>query len=176
MLGVAGIPDTGWRLPDDACALLSRLVADHRPALVVECGSGRSTVALAEAAAEYGSRVVALEHDFAYVESTIQLLHDTNTDAEVRYAQLVDGWYDRAQWDDLAGIGLLLVDGPPGHAGRHNRAPAVPLLRDRMLPDCVVVLDDVDRDDEREAWESWGITDTTLVRHAKATLAYGTAP
>jgi predicted O-methyltransferase YrrM len=166
------IPATGWRLPDDACALLAHLVAEHRPELIVECGSGRSTVVLAQAARDLDcGDVVALEHDPAFALETRQLLDDARLDADVRWARLTDGWYDRRDWGDLHDIGMLVVDGPPGWSP-DSRAPALPLLRDRLLPGCVVVLDDVDRPGEKQIMADWGIP-MTLFKHAKATLGYG---
>lgn len=176
------IEASGWRLPDDACALLERLVREHEPELIVECGSGRSTLVLARAAGAYGGHVVSLEHDPIYVTETNKLLEPfpAREFADVRYAPLEEHggsmpprWYARHAWEDLHGIGMLLVDGPPGGSARWARSPAVPLLRDQMLPGCLVVLDDAQRDDERQAIAAWGI-EMTLVKHAKATIGYGT--
>ena len=108
------LPATGWRLPDDACALLARLVTEHRPELIVECGSGRSTVVLAEAIADYAGVVVALEHDPVYAGETDALLLLSGRRAQVRDAPLESGWYARSAWEDLHRIGMLVVDGPPG--------------------------------------------------------------
>jgi methyltransferase family protein len=173
---------TGWRLPDDACALLARLVEEHRPALIVECGSGRSTVVLAEAVAAYDGYVVALEHMPEYFMSSVWLLTESGLShyGEVRLARLephgraalAPDWYARTAWDDLHGIGMLVVDGPPGGSSRYARSPALPLLRNRLLPGCVVVLDDVNRESEQTIMNEWGIK-MTLVEHAKATLGYG---
>ena len=56
---------------------------------------------------------------------------------------------------DLDGIGLLLVDGPPGNAGPRTRYPAVPLLRDRLAGSCTILADDMVRDEDREVVEAW---------------------
>jgi hypothetical protein len=184
-MSAAEIEASGWRLPDDACALLARLVAKHKPDLIVECGSGRSTVVLAEALAARGrGRVVALEDSLQYGAETDRLIreHDLEDWASVRYAPLeahdkallTDKWYARNAWYDLAGIGMLVVDGPPGGSSRYARHPALPLLRDRLLPGCVIVLDDVNRDPEKTIMRHWNMRRVTSVRHEKATLAYGT--
>ncbi len=181
-MSLRAVPATGWRLPDDACDLLATLAIEHEPALILECGSGRSTVALAIAAGTYGGRVVSLEHDPLYFAETSRMLKDARVGktAALRLAPLEPhggnlpaNWYARAAWEDLRGIGMLMVDGPPGGSARWARSPAVPLLSDRMLPACLVVLDDAQRDDEREIIARWGI-EMTLVRHAKATIGYGT--
>ena len=143
-------PVDSWRLPDDACDALVDLVYEHEPEVVVECGSGRSTVVLAEALRDVGlGKVVALEHDWEFWQETVILLEERDlfTHAQVRHADLDDGWYARSSWKDLRGIGLLLVDGPPRKTGWEARAPALTLLRDRLLPGAVIVLDDIDRAD-----------------------------
>jgi hypothetical protein len=179
------LADTGWRLPNDACVLLARLVEEHRPDLIVECGSGRSTAVLAEALYEFTrGRLVSLEHEFAFAAQTRALLEGINLAwlADIRYAPLephgqpgllTGDWYARQSWDDLHGIGMLVVDGPPGGTSRYARHPALPLLRDRLVPGCVVVLDDVNREPEKQIVRDWGI-EMTLLEHEKATLAYGT--
>jgi len=144
------LPATGWRLPDDACETIAALVKEHRPDLIVECGSGRSTIVLAEALRDNGSgTVVALEHHWDYWAETVRLLEERDLQeyAQVRQSHLAEGWYARETWADLGGIGMLLVDGPPRKTARHARAPALTLLHDCLLPGCVIVLDDIDRDD-----------------------------
>lgn len=180
-------PSTGWMLPDDACAVLARLVEQHQPELIVEAGSGRSTVVLAEALDRLGrGRVVALEHDPGYFAATSWMLVESGLAgyADVRLARLephgregllADHWYARAGWDDLDGVGMLVVDGPPGGGSRYARGPALPLLRDRMRPGAVIVLDDINRESERTIWRDWHIVGTTVV-HAKASLVYGRLP
>jgi predicted O-methyltransferase YrrM len=133
---------------------------------VVECGSGTSTVWMAEARRRAGGgRVVALEHDEEYAARTRAALRRSGLSdwAEVRCAPLepveIDDvsypWYARSTWDDLEGIGLLFVDGPPASVGTQSRLPAFPLLADRLAPGATVALDDVQRPAERAIVRSW---------------------
>ncbi len=171
-----------WALPDDACELLKRLTLEEEPDLIVEAGSGRSTCVFAEALHALGAgKVVALEHDPHYAAATEALLpQDVRSHAEVRLAPLephgqdllAPNWYARSAWADLEGIGLLLVDGPPGSPGRYTRQPALPLLRDRLLPNCLVILDDTDRPDEQTILRDWKLPTIEFV-HAEAALSYG---
>jgi predicted O-methyltransferase YrrM len=170
-------PVDSWRLPDYACEVLANLVAEHRPELVVECGSGRSTVVLAEALREVGAgKVVALEHDWEFWHETVELIEERDlfTHAQVRQAALEDGWYARSAWEDLDGIGLLLVDGPPRKTGWEARAPALSLLRDRLLLGAVVVLDDIDRADLYGDVLIELRKGMTIVGDARPRLGYGT--
>ena len=115
----------GWAASPDLLLVLVDLVMTGRPSLVVECGSGASTLWIALAMRRFGidGRIVALDHDPVFGGKTRDLLarHDVREFAEVRDAPLesfrLDGetysWYARRAWEDLTGIDLLFVDGPP---------------------------------------------------------------
>ncbi|SDU86314.1 class I SAM-dependent methyltransferase [Jiangella alkaliphila] len=157
--GFAASPQTVLRL----ASLVRRLPAD---ALIVECGSGSSTVWLALACRKAGKgRVVALEHHELYAGRTREALarHGLGDVAEVRAAPLepvtVGGekhdWYAAPQWTDLRGIDLLFVDGPPGSVGPRSRYPAFPLLATALDDGAVVALDDAQRPDEADIAADW---------------------
>jgi methyltransferase family protein len=144
-----------------------RLVLDTRPALVLECGSGSSTVVLARCLRALGrGRVVSLDHDPTFAGRTAQLLHmnDLTNLAEVITAPLVTRragdqvfqWYAPDYEPFLrAPIDLLLVDGPPGGGSVLARYPAVPLLQSCLSPNCSILLDDGNRRDERLIAHQW---------------------
>jgi predicted O-methyltransferase YrrM len=145
----------GWAASPDLLAMLVDVVITERPALIVECGSGVSTVwlALAMRRFEIDGRVIALEHDPGFGDTTRGFLarHGVEDLAEVRDAPLesfsLDGetysWYARRAWEDLSGIDLLFVDGPPAATGHHARYPALPLLSGSLSPAAIVALDDL---------------------------------
>lgn len=172
---------SGWALPDDALEFLSGVVTAMKPALIVECGSGRSTVALADTLRGVGSgKLVALEHkpDLAADYRTLIVENGLGEIADLRDAPITDGWYHPDAWSDLHGIEVLLVDGPPGDTPM-ARVPAVPLLRDRLTPRALVVLDDTNRPDEQAALEEWqrlGLGEPTFVPHSTGELAYAYMP
>ncbi len=138
-----------------------------KPGLVVECGSGVSTLFLALAAKQYGvpTRIVALEHDRTYARRTREMLahHGVAEFAEVRHAPLArthledheTPWYDETVLSDLKGIGLLLVDGPPARTGPAARFPAIPILKDDLAETCTILVDDLVRAEDREVSERW---------------------
>ncbi len=173
----------GWMLPDDALDIIGDLICAHGPALTLECGSGRSTIVLANVLAELdpGMRLVSLEHLPEFDLSTSRLLAENLLDhvAEVRYAPIVDGWYDPAAWADLTDIDMMLVDGPPGHLSHLARQPALQLLAHKMAPGAVVVLDDTHRSDEQMAMKLWSTIcgfEPTTVRHSTGAISYGILP
>lgn len=159
-------PMTDWAVLPDLGRLLVETVLDLRPGTVVECGSGTSTVLIAYALERLGrGHVVALEHDPAQAERTEELLrrHGVARWATVRRAPLmphaVGGetfrWYDVGAEPLPERIDLLFVDGPPGGVQPLARYPAVPVLRERLSPGAVVLLDDAARPDERAVAERW---------------------
>jgi hypothetical protein len=160
-------PLGGWALDADTLHAVATMMWLRRPPLIVECGSGSSSVWLGYLAERLGTgRVVSLEHDERFLHATRALVaaHGLRDRVEIRHAPLEpwaggDGqpypWYQRSAIDDLAGIGLLLVDGPPGAVGRQARYPAGPLLIPRCAVDAVIVLDDTDRVGERAVSDRW---------------------
>lgn len=156
-----------WAASPDLLLALVDLVITERPSLVVECGSGASTLWIALAMRRFGigGRVIALEHDPVFGGKTRSLLarHDVGDLAEVRDAPLesfsLDGeaysWYSRRAWEDLAGIDLLFVDGPPAATGHQARYPALPLLRESLSPAATLVLDDLIVPDMQNVLRLW---------------------
>jgi hypothetical protein len=156
----------GWAASPDFLLTLYRTIREHRPELVVEVGSGVSTLVTAYALQQNGSgRLVSLDHDPDFAERTRHTLalHGVAGGVEVRDAPLEptrigDGewqWHPQEAFQDLRAIELLVVDGPPGSAGKLARFPALPLLRTRLAPGARVLLDDGARQEERQAAERW---------------------
>jgi predicted O-methyltransferase YrrM len=160
-------PMRGWAVSPDALNLLVQELMTVRPGLVVECGSGISTLWLGLMIKKLGldARVVALDHDEEYVAKTNRMLaqHGVDGIATARHAPLTDvstgagsqPWYDPAATEDLDGIGLLFVDGPPKPIAEMARMPALPVLWDKLAPQASIVLDDMIRQDEKEIVALW---------------------
>ena len=156
---------SGWSLEPSTLLRLLEFVERVSPRLVVECGSGVSTVWLAYAMGKYGGRVIALEHhaDFAAETRAELARHGLSEVADVRHAPLesfdLQGgafqWYAREAWEGLREVELLLVDGPPKATGPLARYPALPLLAGSLASNATIVLDDMHRPEEREALERW---------------------
>ena len=155
-----------WVASPDLLRHLYDRVRTDRPRLILECGSGLSTVIMAHAIrrAGFDGRVVALEHLEEFAERTRGMLADHGlTDvAEVRLAPLsdveIDGepwpWYEMSCVPDEP-IDLLFVDGPPGATHEEARYPAVPLVRTRLHEGSTVLLDDLGREDESHVAARW---------------------
>jgi predicted O-methyltransferase YrrM len=156
-----------WAASPDLIVVLVDLVIAERPSLIVECGSGASTLWLALAMRRFkiDGRIIALDHDPVFGGKTRDFLarHDVGDLAEVRDAPLegfsLDGetysWYARQAWEDLAGIDLLFVDGPPAATGHQARYPALPLLSGSFSPAATVVVDDLIVPDMQKVLGLW---------------------
>lgn len=164
-LGAEVAYDEKWSAAPDFLGLIADHVLAARPATLVECSSGVSTVILARCCALNGrGRVYSLENgpEFAAATRAELARHGLDAWAVVIDAPLTDWRVDGGEyrWYGLDGlpetaIDMLVVDGPPGFLQRHSRRPALPLLRDRLTAACAVFLDDAARADEQEIVAAW---------------------
>ncbi|MDQ1292588.1 MAG: hypothetical protein QG608_468 [Actinomycetota bacterium] len=158
----------GWAASPDVLLTLVDLVLTRRPRLIVEAGSGLSTLWFCYALERLGAgRVVSLDHDPHFAELTRRRLqlHGLEHRAEIRVSQLQpvehpelsapQPWYSPEHVADLEKIDLLFVDGPPASTGPRSRMPALPILRERLSPGALIVLDDLVREDEQEILRRW---------------------
>lgn len=163
---VAPMPTAGgWALNATDLLAVIDLVDRYKPRLIVELGSGASSIWLGYAVKAQSGRVVSIEHDATYASETRGQLarHGLEGPVEVRDAPLSDvglpdhvtPWYDPDAFGDLMEIDLLIVDGPPGRTGPLARYPAIPILRPRLAKNGLLALDDAHRDDERRVLERW---------------------
>ncbi len=154
-----------WSAASDFLALIVAHVLEAKPATILECGSGLSTLMLARCCALNGQgEVISLENGAEFALNTRMQLerHRLNTHARVIDAPLTpytiaDHEYSWYSLDILPqqGIDMLVIDGPPGFLQRHSRYPALPLLIDLMKDSCAIFLDDAGRQDEREIVAMW---------------------
>jgi predicted O-methyltransferase YrrM len=158
----------GWALTADAAALLAREVALLRPKVVVELGSGVSTVLLGRLFKQWGEgKVYSLDHDAAWAERTRQHLRASHIEqhAEVLDAPLARQrfgdrdylWYSVPEAVRSLSIDLLIVDGPPAALEPNGmpRYPALPAFLAQLSPQAVVYVDDARRPQEQAMVERW---------------------
>lgn len=149
----------GWTFEVSALHVLLRLIEQRKPKLVVELGSGLSSVAIASKLRDLRcGRLLSIDHDPAFVERSRFWLALNGLDniADVRLAPLRNDvlgadcpvWYDPNMLQDVTSIDLLVVDGPPKPVNARVRAPALPFFKNRFAEDWLVFLDDADRPGE----------------------------
>jgi predicted O-methyltransferase YrrM len=155
----------GYAIAPDFGVMLAQTIADEKPELVLETGSGVSTLIIAYALEKLGrGRVVALEHDPEYARRTREELQRHGLE---RLATVVDApleptriggreyrWYAQRALDDLGEIDLVVDDGPPRYVGDMLRYASLHVLSRRMSPRGLFVLDVVG-EEERTILDRW---------------------
>jgi hypothetical protein len=161
------LPGTrGWAASPDFLTELGRHALSKKPAIVVECSSGTSTIVLARCMQINGNgKVYSLEHDPVYAAKTNEQLarHGLSAYAEVIVAPLESTKFGGESWHWYALEGLpkqlqidmLVIDGPPETTGSLARYPAGPGLFPKLAQSAVVFLDDSKRDSEGEILQRW---------------------
>lgn len=150
----------------DFLHLLATEIFRIQPKLIVETGSGTSTLIAAYCLRKIGQgRIVSLDHLEIYADQTRQTIesHGLENFARVLHAPLRNytlddqayRWYDDGELHPLDRIDLLIIDGPPKDVSPSARYPAVPLLRDKLHTDTVVLLDDGRRPAEKRIVVLW---------------------
>lgn len=150
----APLPSTrGWAASPDLLLTLAHLVQSNKPKMVVELGSGISTVVMSKAGAK---KIISFDGSEEYSRQTRELLlaHGAKG-VEVRFAKLAPfenstAWYDVNAFKDLKKIDLLVIDGPQGGDDANARYPAIKVLLSKLSPKAIIVLDDVKRVGEKK--------------------------
>jgi len=140
-----------WALSKKALALLGRRLEELQPKVVLELGSGLSTVVMRR----HCENVVSLEHMPKYHAKTKELVGDLP--GTLRLARVVERmtpagelpFYETRVPED---IDFVLIDGPPESIGR---AGALFMVWDNLAPGAVIWLDDYRRNGEQRALELW---------------------
>jgi len=146
------LPDFGdYAIAPDLAKLVVSAVRANKPRLVVELGSGVSTLLVGYCLKQIGGgRIISLDQSRTYAQATLEQLrlHDLLDYAAVHVAELepvelngrVYSWYAMGQIRDLEDIDLLIIDGPSG--GPDIRYPALPVLFSKLSPGAVIFVDD----------------------------------
>ncbi len=175
-----GIPYTEkWSAGADFLQILVDQVHERRPARILECSSGLTTLFMARVCQLVGSGgVISLENGPRFAQASRIALESYGLEAwaEVLDAPLVETPLEEQhwQWYDLAAlkvdaVDMLVIDGPPGFLQPLSRYPALPRLADRLAPGAVILLDDAARSDEQAIVERWVAEYPDLERRWHAT-------
>ncbi|MFN3389106.1 MAG: class I SAM-dependent methyltransferase [Allosphingosinicella sp.] len=155
------LPNLGaWKADTGLLTLVAEHILEHKPKLVVEFGTGASTLVIARALEKAGGgTLISFEQHADFVEATAKWLGDYGLSADLRAVPLrpsPDGWpglwYDHGRLPD--GIGLMLIDGPPWTIHPMTRGAAASLF-DQIAPGGTVMLDDAARPGERLVARRW---------------------
>ena len=151
----------------DFLKLLVDTILTEKPKLVVELGSGISTILTGKAIEKNGNgKLISVENDDKYAELTRRnvSLEKLSDIAKVVTAELklqtINGqnymWYDHSFKNEInQSIDLLIVDGPPKILNKNARYPALPLLKDHFSDNIIILIDDGKRKDDSNTVNRW---------------------
>jgi predicted O-methyltransferase YrrM len=178
-----------WPVSPDFALYLVELLERFRYDLVIEFGSGYSTVSVAKALKIIASRrpgehdvtFVSFEHLEQYLLKTQNQLEAAGLNDSVKlYLAPLQDWHapdcsvqsfyacdpilaDLAKNHHTQDLRLLvIVDGPPGNTCKHARYPAVPVILKHFAGAQIdILLDDYIRNEEKEIVKKWQSVLTT---------------
>lgn len=160
-----------WSLGARSIAFVMSSLAEERPAVIIEFGSGASTVCIARLAAQMdpSPTVISIEQDeeqVARTRSLLKRLPPSDLNIHLIHAPLVRAEHPGRQTSRYAipkgalehalggsPVGMVLVDGPAAEDGA--RYETIPLVRHHLTPGALVLLDDALRDGELEVARRW---------------------
>lgn len=126
---------------------------------ILECGSGLTTILMGAVAKSTGNTVWALEHSEEWanrVRTYLAKYQLTSVNLLVRPIRSYGdySWYDVSLAEMPTNFGLVVCDGPPSEipGGRYGLSP---VMRDRLKPHAVILLDDARRPQERAIAAQW---------------------
>ena len=153
----------GWGNPDcGAFADYAEACYCHAlkaPGPVLECGSGLTTLILGVAAERTEHPVWTQEHHPEWGAKIQETLRSFGLSlVNVCVAPLTDyegyGWYDPPLERMPKDIALVVCDGPPGQT-EGGRYGMLPVMKDYLRDDAIVLLDDAGRPREQQALSRW---------------------
>ena len=154
-----------WSAAADFLELIIAHCLKTKPATIIECSSGLTTLVLARCCQlnDYGY-IHSLENGQDYANKTRQQLTEFGLG---KYVNVIHApletvtinardfmWYSTRDLPDVP-IDMLVIDGPPGFMQQYSRFPALPILYNQLANDSVLFLDDAARDDEKAIIDMW---------------------
>lgn len=169
----------GWAGSPDFLLKLVELIVSESPKYIVELGSGVSSVVLGAAMKKFSQgKVDSFDHEQSFTFKSKRLLeiNELSDIVNITYSPLTVQnfqdtewqWYDESRIKEIEnGIDLLVVDGPPRFLQDRSRFLALPILFDKLSTNSTIVLDDANRENEKQVVEDWLVfLKTNQVKHS----------
>ena len=158
-------PEFGkWRLAEDACRFLGRICEVLKPRVVVEYGSGLSTLILLEEVRKGNvGEIRSVDHLETFPGHPSEAINDTEqSDAPVQFffrpirprwlAGKLFQFYKKSDdgWLGSLPVDLVIIDGPPYYFD--SREAALYEIFDNHSPNALVILDDANRQNREQVY------------------------
>jgi predicted O-methyltransferase YrrM len=156
------LPPTGdWAASADFLLLVAEDMLMRKPQVIVEFGSGLTTLVVARCIELNGTgRLFSYDHDAGFTDITRARLQRLGLSAPTEVVGLAPApagakgvWYDAA--DLPSAIDLAIVDGPPMENHPETRGGAGILVLPKLAPGGKLMLDDASRPGERAIAQQW---------------------
>lgn len=158
-----------WAALPDFINLIMDSIIVSKPKVVVDCGSGVSSLMTASHLKKIGEgKVYSLEQDEFYYHKMKAMIqeYDLGDYLEVIHAPLKEYdvgtekylWYSINDLPSDVAIDMIIVDGPPHFIGSgvvSSRYPAIPLLHGQLSKEAIVWVDDYNREKDQEHVARW---------------------
>ncbi|MDR0723654.1 MAG: glycosyltransferase [Endomicrobium sp.] len=163
-------PLRNWAMSPDILLKLHEYIIFSKPKVIVEFGSGVSTLVICDALRQNNSGyLISVEHMEQYAQRTMQFIKRENLQnfVDLRLSELEIykdehlcinesvQWYCKETLKDIKNIDLLIVDGPPAATCKYARYPAVPVLYENLNRQAQIWMDDAVREDENVICKTW---------------------
>ena len=151
----------------DFLKLVVETILTNKPKLVLELGSGVSSVLVSKSLEKNcDGKLISIDHDNNYAELTRERLHLENLNniatvitSELTMQTLDDQnylWYKSTFLKEInQKIDLLIIDGPPRIINKNARYPAIPILKDYFSDNIIILIDDGKRKDDAKSVYKW---------------------
>jgi predicted O-methyltransferase YrrM len=160
-------PMSGWAATPELAVVVLKMIQEYKPNLIVEAGSGVSTLIAGYSLEKYNpeGKIISLDHDLTYAKKTRHEseLHNLADRTEIRTATLKEMtinqkeciWYSPEAIQFENPIDMLIIDGPPFKTQKNARYPALPVLYKYLSKRAVIVMHDTDRSSESSTIKRW---------------------
>ena len=153
----------GYAASPDFLYLIKDIIQKYKPKIILEAGSGVSTIIASYAMKKYSNgKIISLDHEEKYSENTKIEININNLD---KYSTIIHAplkkynngniWYDIKGIKNIGEIDFFIIDGPPSKKSKNARYYALPLLIKKLKKGSIIILDDCKRKEEKHIISLW---------------------
>jgi len=173
----------GWAASADVLLFISQEIEFRKPKVIMEFGSGLSTLVMAYAVKDSDSRIYSIDHSSEYADMTQAALdrHGMSENVtifrvdleKITSDQILDNMNKLESMPCDVEVDFVFIDGPPCNAEPLARRAALQYSWSKLSENGVVVMDDADRSGEqrivRELISNTIDAEVKYLRHEKGT-------